>query len=240
MKKFTLRSVCVFAFGFVLMGCEKDNDSATPFAANDTKNFGTSPTSCEIIEFDGYNDIVTGGGAVTTVYSEGTPVRISAQLRSARGNNIDTERGVYLNNNAAVLYNTSQPDNRNKNYRTPNNNAIRPMGNVLTVGRQQGNSTAIYNKGSRLEMDFSEMGTITLNGIHVLDIEQNEADSKLDLIDKNGKIIKTFNLPVTGAYGATRLNTEETPGVAKIRVTFGGEGTSNGSGAIDVIEFCRD
>lgn len=240
MIKFTLKSLCVFALSFVVMGCESDSEATSPFSVSDKKNFGTAPGTCEVIEFDGYNDIVTGGGAVTTVYSEGTPVRVSAQLRAARGNNIKTDRGTYTNSNAAVLYNTSSPDAINKDFRTPNKDAIRPMGNVLTVGKAQGKSTAIYDKGSRLEMDFAAMGSITLNAIHVLDITQEEADSKLELLDKDDNVIKSFNLPVTGAYGATRLNTEETPGVVKLRVTFGGEGKRIGSGAIDVIEFCRD
>lgn len=240
MKKFTLKTLCVFAFSLVLMSCENESDATSPFSASDSKNFGTAPGTCEVIEFDGYNDIETGAGAVTTVYSEGTPVRVSAQLRSSRGNSISTDRGTYTNTNAAILYNTSQPDAKNKNFKTPNKDAIRPMGNVLTAGKANGKTTQIYDQGSRLEMDFSAMGSITLNAIHVLDITAEEADSKLELLDKNGKVIKTFNLPVTGAYGATRLNTEGTPGVVKIRVTFGGEGTRIGSGAIDVIEFCRN
>ncbi|WP_299819484.1 hypothetical protein [uncultured Pontibacter sp.] len=240
MEKFTLKSLCVVAFSVVLLGCENENDAVSPLAVNDTSNFGTSPDACEVIEFDGYNDIETGAGSVTTVYSEGTPVRVSAQLKADRGAYFNTERGTYSNTNAAILYNTSQPDERNKNFRTPNNAAIRPMGNVLTAGKVQGNATAIYNKGSRLEMDFSAMGSITLNAIHVLDITQDEADSELELIDKNGNVIKAYKLPVTGAYGATRLNTENTTGVEKIRVTFTGSRKNSGSGAIDVIEFCRD
>lgn len=232
MEKFTLKSLCVFAFCLVLMSCENESEAVSPFKATDSKNFGTAPGTCEIIEFDGYNQIETGDGAVTTVYSEGTPVRVSAQLRSHKGD--------YLNANAAILYNTSKPDAKNKNFITPNKEAIRPMGNVLTAGKVNGKSTSIYSQGSRLEMDFSAMGSITLNAIHVLDITEDEADSKLELLDKNGKVIKSFKLPVTGAYGATRLNTEGTPGVAKIRVTFGGEGKKAGSGAIDVIEFCRN
>ncbi|GAB3198009.1 hypothetical protein GCM10027293_13800 [Pontibacter aydingkolensis] len=222
------------------MSCENESDATSPLSANGSKNFGTAPGTCEIIEFDEYNEVEAIAGAITTVYSEGTPVRVSAKLRSARGNNVATDRGNYLNNNAAILYNTSQPDPKNKNFVTPNKDAVRPMGNVLTAGKVQGNTTSIYDQGSQLEMDFSAMGTITLKAIHVLDITADEADSKLELLDRNGNVIKTFNLPVTGAFGATRLNTLDTPGVAKIRVTIGGEGKRAGSGAIDVIEFCRN
>ena len=239
MEKFTLKSLCVFAFSFVLLSCENESDATSPFTVSDSKNFGTAPGTCEVIEFDDHNQVETGAGAVTTVYSEGTPVRVSAKLRSVRGNSFATNRGTYLNNNAAVLYNTTQADASNKGFVTPNKDAIRPMGNVLTAGKVQGKKTLIYDQGSQLEMDFSAMGTITLKAIHVLDITADEADSKLELLDRNGNVIRTFKLPVTGAFGATRLNTLDTPGVAKIRVTIGSEGKRAGSGAIDVIEFCR-
>jgi hypothetical protein len=232
MNKFTLKSLSVFVFSTVLMSCGNESEATAPLTINDSKYFGTAPGTCEVIEFEGNNTIEIGAGAVTTVYSEGTPVRIAAQLKSAKG--------VYDNANSAVLYNTSQPDSKNKNYITPNTAAIRPMGNVLTAGKTQGTSTSIYDKGSRIEMDFSEMGSITLNAIHVLDITADEAESTLELLDINDKIIKTYKLPVTGAYGATRLNTDATPGVSKIRVTFNGDGKRGASGAIDVLEFCRN
>lgn len=231
MKKFTLKSLLVLACGFVLMSCENESDATAPLAVSDNKNFGTSPDACEIIEFEDVTNTAPGG-AINTVYSDGTPVRISAQLRAFRGR--------YFYSNAAVLLNTSQPDSRNQDFRTPNANAIRPMGHVLTAGISRGNTTSVYNRGTRLEMDFSAMGSITLKGIHVLDVTEDEAGSKLELLDKNGNVIKTFSLPVTDAYGATRINTEDTPGVVKLRVTFEGARKRSGSGAIDVIEFCRD
>lgn len=231
MKKFTINALACCVFGVVLMGCDKTEEmEVDPFTASQGKNFGTDPTSCEIIEFDDYTPAETSKGAVTTVYSENTPVRVSAQYR--------IKDGRYFNRNTALLFNTGAPDSRNQEFRTPSPAAIRPMGQVLTVGHGNSKIASLYTKGCRIEMDFSAMGSINLKGLHVLDITEEEADSKLELLDAEGNIIKTMSLPVTGAYGATRLRVD-TPGVVKLRVVFGNESSRSGGGAIDVIEFCR-
>lgn len=232
MKKFTSNALGCLVLGVVLMGCDKTEEmDSAPMAATQSKNFGTDPSSCEIIEFDEYSPTEASLGAVTTVYSQDTPVRIRAQYRIGDGR--------YFNHNTAMLFDTGAPDHLNKEFRTPNAAAIRPMGQVLTVGRGNSNVALLHHKGSRIEMDFSAMGSINLKGIHVLDITEEEADSKLELLDKDGKIINTLRLPVTGAHGATRLRVD-TPGVVKLRVVFGKESSLRGGGAIDVIEFCRE
>ncbi|AKD02197.1 hypothetical protein POKO110462_20820 [Pontibacter korlensis] len=232
MKKFTFKALVYCVFGVVLMGCDKTEEvGVDPFAASQSKNFGTDPTSCEIIEFDEYNPTESSFGAVTTVYSDNTPVRISAQQRMAKGK--------YFRQNTALLFDTGAPDRKNQHFRTPSPAAIRPMGKVLTVGRGNNQFASLYNKGCRIEMDFSAMGSINLKGIHVLDITEEESDSKLELLDADDNVIKTMQLPVTGAYGATRLRVD-TPGVVKLRVVFGKESARSGGGAIDVIEFCRE
>ncbi|WP_299756709.1 hypothetical protein [uncultured Pontibacter sp.] len=232
MKKFTFNALFCCFFGVALMSCDKtEKVEVNALSASQGKNFGTDPTSCEIIEFDDYTPAETSKGAVSTVYSQNTPVRVLAQYR--------IKDGRYFNRNTALLFNTGAPDSRNQEFRTPSPAAIRPMGQVLTVGRGNSNMTFLYNKGCRIEMDFSAMGSINLKGLHVLDITEEEADSKLELFDAEGNIIKTMSLPVTGAYGATRLRVD-TPGVVKLRVVFGSESSRSGGGAIDVIEFCRE
>ncbi|ARS36364.1 hypothetical protein CA264_13480 [Pontibacter actiniarum] len=215
------------------MGCDKaeEQQEVNPFAASQSKNFGTDPSSCEIIEFEEDTPVETSHGTVTTVYSQNTPVRVSAHYRMFQDR--------YFRQNTALLFDTSAPDRRNQDFKTPSPAAIRPMGNVLTVGRSNSKFASLYDRGSSIELDFSAMGSITLKGLHVLDITEDEADSRLELLDKEGEVIKTMPLPVTGAYGATRLRVD-TPGVAKLRVVFGNENSRSGGGAIDVIEFCRD
>lgn len=233
MKMFTFSTLFFSLCSVALVGCDKakEVEEMNPLYVSQTKNFGTDPTSCEIIEFDEYTPTETVNGAVTTVFSENTPVRIVAQQRHRN-------KG-YAATNAALLFDTSNPDKKNQNFRTPGPAAMRPMGNVLSVGQQKGNFVGLYNKGCQIEMDFSAMGSINLKGIHVLDITEDEANSKLELLNASGELIKTMALPVTGAYGATRLRID-TPGVVKLRVVFGSEKSHSGGGAIDVIEFCRE
>ncbi|WP_439880230.1 hypothetical protein ACSX1A_13825 [Pontibacter sp. MBLB2868] len=231
MENFAVKSVFIGALGALLMNfTSKEQEQVEPLAASEVKYFGTSPESCEIIEFDAENGNISGSGSITTLYSQSTPVTVSAQVRS--------KGGTYENTASAVLFDTSSPQGKYRKFRTPNPDAIRPMGNILAAGKANGKDVAIYEQGSRLELDFSAMGSITLKGIHVLDITEDEANSKLEMLDSSGKVIKTLKLPVTGAYGATRLNTENTPGVVKVRITFESK-NKGGSGAIDVIEFCR-
>lgn len=227
MKKFTLRTVVFGLAGAVLMSFNS-KDQVKPAKATEMIVWGTNPESCEVIEFDEFNKVESANGVVSAIYSDNTPVQVSAQFLSAGGD--------YESLNAAVLVNTNQPDGR---FKTPSAAAARPMGNVLTVGDQKENGVEIRENGSRIELDFSAMGSITLKGIHILDITEDEAGSKLEMLDASGKVIRTMKLPVTGAHGATRLNTGNMPGVVKLRLTFESKNGKGGSGAIDVIEFCR-
>ena len=212
-----------------LIGCDKEEVAAAePFAFEKIQHFGTDPTSQEIIEF---NDIAAGSGVISQVYSLGTPIGVNALHR--------LPNGKYKDTNVAKLFNTSSPTGSYANFRTPNPNAFRPMGQILIVGDGVDGEPDLYAGGGSIEMDFSAIGSVLLKGIHVLDIEESEAGSTLELIDQSGKVFKTMPLPVTGALGATRLRVD-TPGVAKIRVTFNSTKKRGGTGAIDVIEFNRE
>lgn len=225
---FITNAIALSVLGFGLMSCEKEAQLTEPIALTEVKNFGTDPASCEIIEFE--ESEYSTDGAIGTAYSNGTPVTIAAFQRHPNGS--------YIPQNAAKLFNTSVPYDHPQKFKTPNPNAMRPMGKVLLIHNGQDSKSEL--KSGRIEMDFSAMGSITLKGIHVLDIEQDEAASTIELYDPAGELIKTMPLPVTEAYGATRLRID-TPGVQKMVVTFKGiKNSKKGDGAIDVIEFCRD
>jgi hypothetical protein len=223
---FITNIIALSLLGFVSMGSEKEAQPAEPVAISEVKKFGTDPTSCEIIEFEESESSTSG---ITTVaYSNGTPVNIAAFQRQPDGS--------YKTENASRLFDTGAPA-ATLPLRTPNTNAMRPMGRVLLVGNGAGSDTEMLS--GRIEMDFTAMGSITLKGIHVLDIEQDEAGSTVELYNQSGKLIKSMPLPVTGTHGATRLRID-TPGVQKMVVTFNSKNNKSGNGAIDVIEFCRD
>lgn len=185
--------------------------------------WGTDPTSCEIIEFEETEYLANS--PIATAYSNGTPVTIAAQKAQTDGS--------YTSVPTARLFDTSGAPGIAGQFKTPNPNAMRPMGKILLTGQDE--STA----SNRIELDFTAMSSITLKGIHVLDIEQDEAGSTVALYGTSGQLIKTMPLPVTGTHGATRLRID-TPGVQKMVVTFVGKGSKPANGAIDVIEFCRD
>ncbi|MFD2248282.1 hypothetical protein [Pontibacter ruber] len=229
MQFFTIKTVVLGVMGLFLMGCDKEEKEVTePFAYEQAKNYGTDPTSQEIIEF---NDSEIGTEVINTIYSFGTPIGIKAEQR--------LPNGKYKPVNVAKLFNTSSPTGDYTKFRTPNPKAFRPMGKILIINDAVDTEPNLYAGGGRIEVDFSAIGTVLLKGIHVLDIEENEAGSTLELLDKAGNVIKTMPLPVTGALGATRLRVD-TPGVAKLRVTFKSTEKRGGTGAIDVLEFNRE
>lgn len=225
MKMFITNVIALSMLGSVLMGCEKEAQPTETLSYTQVKKFGTDPTSCEIIEFE--ESEYSTDGVIDAAYSNGTPVKIAAYQRQPNGS--------YGTENVAKLFNTSVPYDQPQEFRTPNTNAMRPMGKVLLVS----NGSESKMEAGRIEMDFTAMGSITLKGIHVLDIEQDEAGSTIELYNQSGQLIKTMPLPVTGTYGATRLRID-TPGVQKLVVTFNGKNKKSGNGSIDVIEFCRD
>jgi hypothetical protein len=224
---FITNIIALSLLGSVLMGSEKESQPVEAAVHAEVKKWGTDPTSCEIIEFE-ESEFNTANN-INTAYSNGTPITIAAYKRQPNGS--------YATDNAARLFDTSGAPGTAGQFRTPNTNAMRPMGNVLRVSNGSNGENALQE--GRIEMDFTAMGSITLKGIHVLDIEKDEDASTIELYDQSGKLIKTMPLPVTGTHGATRLRID-TPGVQKMVVTFAGKNNKGGNGAIDVIEFCRD
>lgn len=224
---FITNIIALSLLGSVLMGSEKEPQPAETTIHSEVKKWGTDPTSCEILEFEEseYNT----ANNIHTAYSNGTAVSIAAYRLQPNGE--------YATDNTARLFDTGGAPAAANQFRTPNTNAMRPMGKVLRVSNSSESDAAIEE--GRIEMDFSAMGSITLKGIHVLDIEKDEEASTVELYDQAGKLIKTMPLPVTGTHGATRLRID-TPGVQKMVVTFAGKNSKGGNGAIDVIEFCRD
>ena len=214
--------------GMLLTGGGEKKIQPEPGSVIQEKFFGVDPSSCEVIEFIQED---TGNSDISEVLSDGTPVVISAQQR--------LPDGTYKHENVAMLFDTSYPTEAS-GFETPNPNALRSMGKVLTVKGSKNRQAVPGDTGGKLELDFSAMNSITLKAVHVLDITEEDAGSKLELIDKSGKVFRTFELPITNTKGAFRLNTGNAKGVVKMRVVFGDERSQRGGGAIDVIEFCRD
>lgn len=224
----TTHIITLSLLGSAMLGFEPAPQPAEKITyTSEVKRWGTDPTSCEIVEFE--ESEYTTNGVITTAYSNGTPITISGYKRQANGG--------YTSDNTARLFDTSGAPGIAGEFKTPNPNAMRPMGKVLRISN--GGEQKETMQDGRIELDFSAMGSITLKGIHVLDVEKDEDASTVELYNQSGEIIKTMPLPITGTHGATRLRID-TRGVQKMVVTFAGKNNKNGNGAIDVIEFCRD
>lgn len=227
MTSVVAKSLILSFAGLSFLACGlKYEEPAQPTRMVNALYHGTIPGST-ILDFDetpGYTD-----KTYTLINSIETAVTVTAKRRLADG--------TYQPENAALVLDTSKPAQGNGALVTPNlPTSVRPMGNVLTIG--EGNGAAMYHNGGMIEVDFAAIGTVVMRGLYVLDIEEDEAGSTLELLDGAGRVIKTYPLPVTGAGGTTPLVTGEVAGVAKLRVNFVSKNKNGGSGAIDVIQFC--
>jgi len=86
--------------------------------------------------------------------------------------------------------------------------------------------------GSRLSLDFSEFGVVTLHAITVIDVEGNGLPPVVAMYDAEGGLIgDPVDLPLAGDNGVARVRLGAVPGVASMDVIL------NGSAAIDEVLF---
>lgn len=201
---------------------------AQPINQDKALSYGIIPGST-VLDFDEASGYTNKTFAV--INSIKTAISVTAKRRLSNGD--------YENENAALLLDTSKPNPNNGSLVTPNfPSSPRPMGNVLTVGNGRGDGAIIHSGGGMIEVDFSSVGSVVMRGLHVLDVEEDEAGSTLELLDASNHVVATYSLPVTGAGGTAPLITGDVAGVKKLRVNFTSKSGKGGSGAIDVIQFC--
>lgn len=110
-------------------------------------------------------------------------------------------------------------------------------GNVLMVNHTANHLIPDdFAHGSKLVIDFSSLGTVTLNSLTYLDNE--EAGTKINLYTLGGIFLKTIWVTATGDGSVQTVNLGNTIGVVKMEVIMGSNRT--GSGAIDNIVFCPE
>lgn len=228
MKTFLYKTIALAFASIIFASCEQETEAEViPMTASMAKNFGTVPgtTIINFSETTGFvNEVKVKKDSYTTL-----PVKITATR---------FQNGQPVSGNAALLYNTSNPDKRNSGYTAVNQGPFR-LGNVLTVGQTQGQNATINDKGGSIELDFSSFGTVVMRGLYIVDIDESERGSTLELLDASGQVIYKQELPVTGAYAYQPMVLGPgVAGVAKLRVNFKTTNGKGGSGAIDVIQFC--
>lgn len=98
--------------------------------------------------------------------------------------------------------------------------------------------------GAQLEVDFSGNGPVTVNSMHVLDVDPYEGKGMVAFYDATNNLITRVPVPVTGDNGVTQMVFTGAKGVMKMIVTLDGQYSSSetyaGSGAIDNISFCKE
>jgi hypothetical protein len=211
------------------VGCDQETEAEIrPMTASVSKNFGTVPGTT-VINFSEVTGSITEIKVKKDSYTE-VPVKISG---------VSYNHGKPISGNSAMIFDTNNPDKKNIGYKAVNQGPFR-LGNVLTVGQVHGKNSTINDKGGSVELDFSSFGTVVMRGLYIVDIDENERGSTLELLDASGNVIYKQKLPVTGAYAYQPLVIPGPgiAGVAKLRVNFVSANGKAGSGAIDVIQFC--
>jgi len=228
MKTFLYKTFALACVSFFVASCEQETEAEIkPLTATETKNFGTVPGTT-IIHFTETTGLVNEVKVRKDSYTE-LPVKITAKR---------LQNGKAVRANAALSYDTTKPDKKNSGYTKVNQGPFR-LGNVLTIGEQHGPNSTINDKGGSLELDFSSFGSVVMRGLYIVDIDESERGSTLEMLDASGQVIYKQELPVTGAYTFQPLVFGPgVAGVAKLRVNFVTKNGKGGSGAIDVIQFC--
>jgi hypothetical protein len=202
-------------------------------------------TSAEIIDFEG----LPAGTKVSEVFGDSGsgPIGVS-------GTNPTFPTGY----NAAIIFDSSTPTGEDYDLGTPNEDFGGPgigdagkdgspyenntaLGNVLIVAEDlnDGNSDGLVDDpddaeglvDSSITLDFSALGSVTVNSITIIDFEAREPEPKVELFDPFDVLLASFYLPHTDDNGVAVKSLGPTAGVAKMVVTL------NGSGAIDNIVF---
>lgn len=247
-----LRPLVLGAIAGLFYGCQQEDllPEAGP-AKMDSQTAAVLAENCDVIDFENAGLFPRDeNGFITGVTSQkGAQVKVTGLARYSVISDTDWD----TQNRANIFNTTDLPDGHpDWDLETPNwSNTTPSLGNVLIVQELM----APYNvastpndnaHGGRLELDFSEVGPVTVNSMHVLDIEQHaELRSRVDFYDAANNKINTADIMIapTGDNGVGTVTFSNIKGVVKMVVIFDGtwnQYTNAGSGGIDNIEFCKD
>lgn len=251
-RKIILKPLAFLAVAGLLYGCQQDELGSNPEPLiSHGQTAAVLAENCDILDFENAGQFPRdANGYITEVLSQkGGRVKVSGVARTSTAP--ATEWGT--ENRANIFNTTNLPDGHpDGDLETPNwNNTTPSLGNVLIVQELVAPHNVATDPndnahGGRLELDFSDVGPVTVNAMHVLDIEQHyELNSRVDFYDAANNRINTADILIapTGNNGVNQIAFAEMKGVTKMVVTFDGAwnpGTNAGSGAIDNIEFCKD
>jgi hypothetical protein len=252
MKRFTLKPLAIIAMAGLFYGCQQEDlaPATTPIKM-ESRAASVIDENCDVLDFEnpGFFPRDTEGYITGVISQKGANVKVTGYARTSTAP--ATQWGT--TNRANIFYTTGIPnDHPDGDLKTPNwNNTTPSLGNVLIVQELVAphNIASDPNDnahGGKLEFSFAELGSVTVNSMDVLDIEQHyELKSRVDFYDKADSKINTTDIFIapTGNNGVAKVTFPEMKGVVKMIITFDGAWnptTNAGSGAIDNIEFCKE
>jgi hypothetical protein len=217
MKTTTLKSCFIAAVLLIFQACSPDETSVKELDKISQSDNTVIPPGCDQLTFDN-NVVRDAAGFVTSATSAGGATIGVLGI----ANNSTANRANLFNTNEDPVSGSNDTDLANKE-----------RGNVLIMN---GTSTAgvpdDYTAGGTITLDFSSLGSVTLNSVQVFDNE--ETGTQIKLYDAAYNLITTIDVPQGTDAGIQTINLGNTEGVVYM------EFITNGSGAIDDIVFCPE
>lgn len=224
-------SLLFLAILFSLFACETEVDSqfeAQPSFAYDTsQQFLT--TESFIIDFEDFSP----GDIVSEIF-------IMDPFENAEVVGVTM---AFPDSNAAMIFDSSNPTGGDFDIGTPNEMYGGPgigdggasndtaLGNVLILSEDLDSDDPddIFEIGARFVFDFSANGNVTLNGFDILDIEESNNPTLVNLYDINDNVLLSEEVSPGGDNSKTTVDLQSTSNVAFMEIIM------NSSGAIDNI-----
>lgn len=152
---------------------------------------------------------------------------------------------AFPNDNAAMIFDSSNPSGGDFDIGTPNEQYGGPgvgnggasndiaLGNVLILSEDLDSNDPddIFEIGASFQFDFSANQSVTLNSFDILDIEESSNPTSVRLYDQDQSILLDKEIIPGGDNSKTTVDLENTENVAFMEIIM------NSSGAIDNIAF---
>lgn len=202
-----------------LVGCSVEEDPVEPLrSTNNSDLVGYDPDGCNLIQSFGQGALPR---LVSLIEEDRVIMSVKAQRRGHNGKYLSEEQGLLLDPSQSL--DMIEEFDRH----------MLGMAGLLTV--HDGSGARVNKKGGRVIMDFSRVGSVMMKNMLLVDV--GSAGATVELFSKHGQLLDKQHV-VTEAKSARFIGFGDTPGVAKIIVTFGDERKLNGSGAIARLQMC--
>ncbi|GEO05121.1 hypothetical protein AAE02nite_27850 [Adhaeribacter aerolatus] len=206
----------------VIYACSPDEQVAPKI---DSINKSEDVVACDMITFENATTRNASGFITNVASTGGQTIGVQGFRRTSGGPSYGTT-------NYANLFNTT---GTNPGGSDDTDLMMAETGKVLIVnGTDNSGTPDDFANGSKLMLDFSSMGSVTLNSLTYLDNE--ETGTTIRLYNAANMVVNTIPVPAMGDGSVQTVNLGNTAGVVRMEVILGSGNT--GSGAIDNIQFC--